>query len=334
MTPRAWIGLALSGALTAWFLHSIRWEDLLRELAGVRLFFVAQAVAMLLAEFVLRALRWRVLLRRLAPGARVAELFSATVIGAAANTLLPARAGEIAKPLVASRKLDAPFSGVIATAVLERVYDLLGMVTVLLAMSLVLPDAVGLSEADAVLVLKLKRYGALAAVAALAGLAALFALSLQGRRARGLLERLLRAAPPPLHRRALGLFDGFVRGLSSVRDGRALWQASLISLAIWFNGASAIYALFRAFSLDLPFGAACFTTVAIAVAVVLPQAPGFFGVFHVAIEKTLVLWSVDPSPAKAFAIVFWAVSFVPVTAVGLAALWREGLSLRGFWRSA
>ena len=85
--------------------------------------------------------------------------------------------------------------------------------------------------------------------------------------------------------------------------------------------------LFHAFSIDLPFAAACFMTVAIALTVALPQAPGFFGVFHVAIETTLLLWGLDPAPAKAFAIVFWAVSFVPVATAGAIAWWQAGLTM-------
>jgi hypothetical protein len=100
-----------------------------------------------------------------------------------------------------------------------------------------------------------------------------------------------------------------------------------VTRCLWTNGALAVHALFWAFDINLPFGAACFTAVAIALAVVLPQAPGFVGVFHMAIEKTMVLWGLDVTNSKAFAIIFWAVSFLPVTALGLAAIWHEGLSL-------
>ena len=85
--------------------------------------------------------------------------------------------------------------------------------------------------------------------------------------------------------------------------------------------------MFKAFGFSLPFAAACFTGVAIALTVALPQAPGFIGVFHVAIEKTMVLWGVPDAESKSFALVFWGVSFVPVTLVGMTAMWREGLSM-------
>ena len=38
-------------------------------------------------------------------------------------------------------------------------------------------------------------------------------------------------------------------------------------------------------------------------------------------------------PIKSFAIVFWAVSFIPVTLVGIFCLWREGLSIAELYSS-
>jgi glycosyltransferase 2 family protein len=196
-----------------------------------------------------------------------------------------------------------------------------------------MPEQIGASTEDLVLVDKLKLYGgALGAIAA-TSLGVFFVLVDRGVAARGTFARILTPAPPPVQRVFLKLFDGFLEGLGSTRDRVGLLQAGVLSLAIWFNGAAAIYCLFLAFELPLSFSAACFTAVAIAIAVVVPQAPGFLGTFHVVIEKTLVLWAVAATPAAAYAIVFWAVSFVPVTVAGLLALWHEGLTLGGLWQS-
>jgi hypothetical protein len=67
--------------------------------------------------------------------------------------------------------------------------------------------------------------------------------------------------------------------------------------------------------------------VCLALAVALPQAPGFIGVFHIAIQKTLDVFGVGLSSAQSFAIILWAVSIIPVTIIGLLFLWREGMSL-------
>lgn len=299
----------------------------------MRLPWIAAAAGIVVFEFVLRALRWRVLLRPLpGPPARVQDLFIAQIVGAAANTIFPLRAGELARPVVASRRTGHPLSSVLATAVMERVYDLFGLVCVLVLMSLslstrALADSVG--EAEQVLIDNLQVYGGMFGLFALACMGIFFALATRERAARATFAGILRLAPPPARRLFMGLFDGFVAGLGNARDLRGQLQAGLLSIWMWVDGAVAIWCLFEAFHMDLPFGAACFTAVAIALTVALPQAPGFLGVFHVAMEKTMLLWGQAEAQAEGFAIVFWAVSFLPVTLLGLSALWQEGLELDG-----
>jgi uncharacterized membrane protein YbhN (UPF0104 family) len=161
-------------------------------------------------------------------------------------------------------------------------------------------------------------------------MAVFFVLANGNAQARRIFVRVAAILPGPLRRLSVSLYDGFVVGLGNVRDKRGQLIAGLLSIWMWFDGAIAIACLFRAFGMELPFGAACFTTVAIALTVALPQAPGFFGVFHVAIEKTLDLWGQPLVDAKAFAVVFWCVSFLPVTLVGLLAAIREGVGMSLF----
>ncbi len=322
------IRIAAAGFLSAigiwWFAHDVLWTDVLDVLATIDTAWVVLAAVALLGEFLLRAQRWSVLLQPLGTRIRFFDLWSATVIGAAVNTLLPLRAGELAKPMVVARRTEHRLSTLIATNVMERVFDLLGMVTILVIMVLTLPQA----PQDDALVDNLYRYGGLIGFGALLAMGTFFLLATRERAARGIFQRIVSIAPTPVQAPFLHLFDGFVAGLGSTRNTGSLWQAGALSVAIWINGALAIWFLFQAFGFALPFAAACFTGVAIALTVALPQAPGFIGVFHVAIEKTMVLWGVPDTESKGYALVFWAVSFVPVTAVGLIAMWREGVTMR------
>ncbi|MEL6349018.1 MAG: lysylphosphatidylglycerol synthase transmembrane domain-containing protein, partial [Myxococcota bacterium] len=309
---QAALAILMSGGAALWFAWGVDWPALGAVLRDVRLGWVLLAALILLGEFGIRALRWQVLLRPLGRDARVSDLFSAQVIGAAVNIFLPFRAGEIAKPLVASRRTGHPLVGVVATAVMERVYDLFGMLSVLLLMALVLAPDAGLdaSAENRALVVNLKRYGGLFGVFAMCCMGIFFYLATRKQAARDTFAWIVSIAPGPVGDRFLALFDGFVDGLGNTRDRAGLVQAGALSVWMWMNGALAIFCLFQAFDMDLPFGAACFVAVAIALTVALPQAPGFIGVFHVAIEKTLVLWGQPPAPSKGYAIVFWAVNFL------------------------
>ena len=316
-------GIVVSAGFTFWFLSRAHWDELSKAVIGVRLDWLALSAAVLFTEFAIRALRWKQLLWQIAPRARLSRLFIATTIGMALNVVLPFRAGDFARPWLGARETGTPMLPLVTVAVIERVFDILGLLSVFLLMLLVLPAS---ADTHSELVSNLKLYGSVFGVLGVVGLGTFLVLAAQEQRARGLYLRLLSLAPPAMRPRFLQLFDGFVGGLSSVRSGRALVLSALLSMLHWLNGSLSIYALMHAFNLDLPFAAACFTTVAIALTVALPQAPGFFGVFHVAIEKTLVLWGQDPGPAQAFAIVFWGVSFLPITTVGAFFWWREGLN--------
>jgi hypothetical protein len=316
-------GLLVSVGFTVWFAVRAHWGEIWDALQGVNIGLVALSAAVLFTEFIIRTLRWKILLRPLAPHARVWRLFVATLIGMSLNVVLPFRAGDIARPWLGSRETGTPVLPLVTIAVIERVFDILGLVSVLCIMVLILPaDA----QAHGELVWNLKLYGGVFGAAGAVGMALFLTLAARQHAARHLFARIVSVAPRPVADRFLHLFDGFVVGLASVRSRRALWEAGSLSLLHWLNGSISIYVLFLAFGIHLPFAAACFTTVAIALTVALPQAPGFFGVFHVAIQTTLELWGLDAGPSQAFAIVFWAVSFVPVATAGALAWWREGLS--------
>jgi hypothetical protein len=317
------LAVLVSVGAGGWFVSGVQWTELAARLGDVRPAWVAGAVLILLGEFVLRAARWRVLLRPIGPPARLADLFAAQVIGAAANTLFPLRAGEVAKPLVAARRTGLPFASILATAVLERVFDLFGLLFVLLLMVISLPASAG---AEGELVTNLKLYGGLFGLAALVGLGLITAVVARDSVLRAFVFTQLGRLPMAVRRPILRIFDAFILGFQVVRDPAALGKAALLSIWLWVNGAIAIALLFVALGVELPFGAACFTAVAIALTVVLPQAPGFLGVFQVAMEKTMVLWGQDLATAQGFAILFWAVSFLPVTAVGILSMMQEGLT--------
>jgi len=332
------LGVSITVLMTYWFLRNSHWGEISENLAGVNLVWVGIATFALLFEFLLRAIRWKFVLSPVKGTAPLGGLLSATLIGGAINTLLPARAGDVARAIVGSRHTELPVTTIVATNVMERVYDIFGLVSVLIFMLISIPDEV--TQHGGELVTNLKVYGAIFGVAACIAMATFLALASKGEKSKALFAKFLVIFPDAISDKIMGMFDSFIVGFASTRDRRLLWISAGLSVLLWANLAFAVYALFQAFGLGLPISAACFTTVVIALTVVVPQAPGFFGVFHIAIEKTMVLWLSAPlletgldagdpivQASKAFAIVFWGVSFIPVTIFGLAAMFREGLSL-------
>ena len=73
---------------------------------------------------------------------------------------------------------------------------------------------------------------------------------------------------------------------------------------------------------------ACLVAICLALAIALPQAPGYVGVFHIAVLKSLDIFGIQTTAAQSYAIVLWAISILPITLMGFFFLWREGIAFR------
>lgn len=322
------LGILFGGACFYWFAREVTWTEMLNIVASINMFWVSAAVILLLLEFVIRSIRWKIILRSLDPNVAVFDLFRAQVIGGAANTLLPLRLGEIIKPTIVCNRTHLAFISVATTSVVERVYDLLGMVSVLVFMVLFLQPTLTPTPNQVELINGLQFWGGLLGFGAVVAMGIFFALASQKEAMRPVFLKITSIAPTPIQNFFMRLFDGFIKGLGNSTDTSGVWISSIISVGMWLNGAMAIFCLFKAFSLSLPFGAACFISVGIALSVALPQAPGFIGVFHIAIFEALSLWEQDPTVSKSFALIFWGVSFIPVTLIGLSFAMFEDINWR------
>ena len=106
------------------------------------------------------------------------------------------------------------------------------------------------------------------------------------------------------------------------RGGRHLGWIALHSVSLWLVlSVPPIAAAFLALGIDLGSSermleAAWTTQAAIGVAVAVPSAPGFFGVFHFACRLALVRFGVSPDAAVAAGTLIHAVMWVTLTAAG------------------
>ena len=196
-------GLIVGAATLWWFLDGLEWDRIGQEFQDLKLGWIAAATLILLGEFVIRAWRWKVLLRPMGLQTRTEDLFIAQISGAALNTLLPLRFGEIAKPWIAARRTGHRFISVAATAVMERVYDLLGMVSVLVIMVLFLSPDLSASGEQAELISNLKVYGGLAGIVSVVSMLTFFVLISYQSKYRWIFVRITSIAPTPIQNKFL-----------------------------------------------------------------------------------------------------------------------------------
>jgi uncharacterized membrane protein YbhN (UPF0104 family) len=150
-------------------------------------------------------------------------------------------------------------------------------------------------------------------------------------------ERIVLALLRPISARAAAFVERgihrFATGLGALRGGRHLFWIGFHSVVIWLViSIVPIVAAFLALDVELPSAwqslvAAWTTQAAIGVAVALPSAPGFFGIFHYACRLALVRSGVPPETAVAAGTLIHSVMWLTLSALGFAVLRSRRTSL-------
>ncbi len=317
-----WVGVLVSGLLLAIIVWTIDVREAVRALAAADIRWIGPALVLLGISLGIRAWRWRFIM---APVKLINthRLFSAMMIGFMGNNLLPARAGEFMRAYVIGKTQRVSVSASLATVVIERLFDGLTLLAMLLVSVLVLHFPV---ESER-LTHHIRTAGWLAFGFYLAVLAVCVLLLLyQAPTRRGILA-VLSFLPERWRAKAAQVLDGFVQGLEVVRGGWHLVPILALSIVAWSIQAVAIWLVLLAFHLKLSLGAAFFILAVQSFGVMIPSSPGFIGTFHAASILAMTAYGVGREVALSASIVMHLLFFIPVTVVGLIYLWVENLTL-------
>lgn len=311
-------------ALVAWFLRQADFSQVGREIRGARAGPLALALVATALTYVLRALRWQYLLAPIGP-TRFSQAFRTTVIGFAANTVLPARIGEVVRPYLLARREGLSIPATFATIILERLLDLVTVIVMFGLFAFAFDP--GMAAVNRDVYEKVKIGAGLAALGALG--AVVMVVVLAGRRDEvgALVARASRVLPPTLATRVAHLAHTFVQGMAVMRDPRRLGQSLLLSIPLWLSIASGIWLVTVAFHMTIPFTGS-FLMVALLVVGVAVPTPGSVGGFHEAFRiGAVTFYGVENDRAVGAAIVLHAMSFLPVTLLGAWFMLQDGLNL-------
>ncbi|HXW05302.1 MAG TPA: lysylphosphatidylglycerol synthase transmembrane domain-containing protein [Vicinamibacterales bacterium] len=316
--------LLLTVGLLAFFLRNADMAAVWAETRRANPVQLVLAIVATLSTYVLRAVRWQYLLAPIGP-TRFSTAFRTTVIGFAASFLLPARAGEVIRPYLLARREQLSATAAFATIILERLLDL--VIVLLLFAVFVFTGAAGVVAGDPGRLSRVTFGGTMAAGAAVLALAALFALAGHPERIGRLALRIEAVLPARLARAVARFVETFAQGLAVMRQPGRLAVALFLSFPLWLSICAGIWLTSRAFHIEYPFVASFLVLTILVVGVAVPT-PGAVGGFHAAYQIAVqTFFSAPTDRAVGGAIVLHAISFVPVTLLGLAFMLAEGLTL-------
>jgi uncharacterized protein (TIRG00374 family) len=324
-------GLAAGIWLVRLFLNSrgFDWKAFRATLLALKWWWLAAASGWVMAGYYGRALRWRVLMRPVKADPSLWNLFSATVIGFSAITVL-GRPGEFVRPYLIAAKEKVSASSQMAALVLERIYDVLIVLAIFgLALGRVRRSDVALGPALSWVFSTGGWFvGGLSIV--VLGLLAVFRHYSAAVRRRLLGTLTAHGAGAQLFKRADRLITAFVQGVESTKSPKAMALVVWYTILEWATIALTTFCVMRAFGGALHFGwldVLIFLGFLAFGAVV--QIPGVGGGMQVVSVLVLTeLFRVPLEISTSVALVLWFISFVVVVPLGVALALHEGIRWR------
>jgi uncharacterized protein (TIRG00374 family) len=317
-----WLGIAISVFFMVLVFRKIDFHQLWAAFLTVDYRYVLFAVICTFISYFLRAVRWRYLLihEKRIP---LSSLYPATVIGYMANNVLPARLGEFVRAYVLAQQEGLQTPAVFASLVIDRLFDIITVMLILLYTLFNLRLPPGHSEAETYL-----RLGGVALfILFLALLTFLLLLKRQTMRTLAWTGFLLRPFPRQLADLVIPLLGSFIDGIRMTSKGRHILAVLVLSLAVWLFCIIPVDLVLRAFHIHLPIIASMFILLFLVVAVALPAAPGSIGTYEWSCVVGLRALGISEPVAASIALVMHGISFFPVIIAGFYHLWRNKISL-------
>ena len=315
-----WLRIVISVALSAVFLwlavRGVHWSEAAAALRGANYLWVVLMLPVTVWTLIIPPSAGACSCRASACHRCAAR--SATNIGFMANMILPLRIGEVIRPVLLSRRAKLPLSGVLASVLLERIFD---MFTILFLF--------GVSVSVVTVSDEVRGWGWMLSGLAVAVAAVIVLIRLQEKLALRIARARANLLPGNVGDQAYSFAEGFVRALEMLDSPMAYIRAFAWSIYLWM-AISVVYVLgFWAFHMDVPAlrGALVMTTL-VAIAVSVPSAPGFIGSFQLGCVLGLRIFGIADSPALAFSLILHLTQFVGVIGAGLYSLWVENISFR------
>lgn len=296
-------------ALLVVFARRVDWADTWSSMRRASLPLLALAAAVNIASLGVKGIRWWIFLRPVTRGSTPWLAVRATTAGAGLNNVLVANGGDAARIVFVARSTGLPSSTVLATLALERLFDAVGYVMLLVGSAIFLP-----------LPPDLARYRRPAEVLLVAMVIGLGVLASRGRQvapvaAEGVVQATM---PAGVLTRVRRYFRRFGRSVAELSSGPRFAGALVLSLLAWGCQLACFALTARAAGAPLPLAGNMAALLAVNAGLLVRATPGNVGVFQLAYALVATQFGMSQETAVAVSLLIQSLQILPTTALGVA----------------
>jgi len=306
------LGFAVSIVLLCFALKGIEFRQIWAMLKQMNPLLAFLPLVFIAAAICLSSLRWS---RVAGSEVRFRETFTALLIGMFINNVMPARMGEVARGYVLSRKKGLSFTYSFSTVLLDRFFDLTGLLLMMLVffpgsslppkVSQAICIIVGLVAVFVVMIILLSRPSFANRLAAKFTTLEKSFLSRFGKRIIEIQENLARIGSP-----------------------LTIIYFVILSFLIWFSMSMALYVVTLALGVSTDIRYIPFVCALLNIGITVPSSPGYVGLYQFLLVYLLSIFGVPKWEGFTVSILYHASWYIPYTIVGFVLLLREHLHIR------
>ena len=288
------------------FARTIDWHAAWNSMRHASLPLLAAAILVNILSVIIKAVRWWLFLRPIGITSLPLAI-RATVAGAGLNNVLIASGGDAARVVFVSRVTGVSSSTVLATMALEKLFDPIGFVFLLVFGVLVfeLPAQFEAWKVPAEILLVV-----------IVALLAFFVYATRRMKPEHVPER--RAKPRTLKGRIRAYFVTFGQTAGRLATGPRFLAAILLSLASWACQLWTFELAADAAHVTMPLAGSLACLLAINVGLILRATPGNVGFFQFAYALMAEQFGVARTDAIAVSLLIQTLQIIPLTLLGIA----------------
>lgn len=305
----------LVGVLFLWLVfRKVDVQEVFQDILKANYFWVGASLLVAIVSHLARAARWNILINSLGYKTRISTTFYAVMIGYLANTAVP-RLGEVSRCGVLSNKDKIPFNGLFGTVVVERVFDMIILLLIIIGVIVFQLKLVGAFVNRTIFIPLFSNVEKnissilLVALIVILGIALIIFLIRKYKRQLKSLK---------LYKKISDFLHGFIEGLKTIKNMKRKGLFLFYTFVIWSMYACMVYFVF--FALEgteyLDFGDAV-TVMSIGSLGIVAPVPGGIGTYHFITKAILVeLYDVLPTAAASYATLSHAAQTLMIIVLG------------------
>lgn len=312
---KKWIGPIIGLIFLFLAFRNFRYHEFINALSDFNLYYLLPILCIFFLSYFMRGIRWRVILDSVKK-ISIYNSFSVIFIGQMGNNLLPVRLGEIIRAYVIGNKENISKSASFASIVLERVFDGITLVALMISVTFFLPFPLWVKK--------------IVLISAIVFGMALFFLIICVHKMDRVIDYLKRWFPIMREGnpdKISTFLLRFTSGLRLLRNGKQVTVVFIFSLFIWSCEALIYFTLFKALEIQLPFYSSIFVMGTAALMIAIPSLPGHIGTFHYACMLALAVFGVSKNTSLIYAIILHGIIYVAIVSSGLFFMSRSGLRI-------